>query len=52
MQFNLTIKTENRKNVMEITEFGNKTNFIGPYNYKFFCGNTNRCKLTIAFKMA
>ncbi len=37
---------------MEKNEFGNKTDFIGPYNYNnLFCGNKNRCKWTIAFKM-
>ncbi len=30
---------------MEKTEFGNKTDFIVPYNYNIcFCGNKNRCK--------
>ncbi len=31
---------------MEKTEFGNKTDFIGPYNYTYIyiCGNKNRCK--------
>ncbi len=36
---------------MEKNEFGNKTDFIGPYNniyiyiyIFFFCGNKNRCK--------
>ncbi len=29
----LTIKTEYQKMKMEKTEFGNKTDFIGPYNY-------------------
>ncbi len=36
---------------MEKNEFGNKTDFIGTYNYKFFCGNKNGCKWTIAFKI-
>ncbi len=31
----LTIKTEYQKMKMEKTEFGNKTDFIGPYNYKY-----------------
>ncbi len=33
MQCYLTIKTEYRKILMEKTEFGNKVDFIGPYNY-------------------
>ncbi len=51
--FYLTIKTENIKIKMEKTEFGYTTDFIGPYNYNIFilCGNTNRCKLIIAFQM-
>ncbi len=36
---------------MDKTEFGNQTDFIGPCNYNIFCGNTNRRKLTIAFKI-
>ncbi len=37
---------------MEKTEFGNKTDFIGPYNYNNdFGGNKNRCKWTTAFKI-
>ncbi len=36
MKFNLTIKTEYRTIKMEKNEFGNKTIFIGPYNYNIF----------------
>ncbi len=31
---------------MEKNEFGNKTDFIGPYNYNIFCGD-----IIDAFKM-
>ncbi len=33
---NLTIKIEYRKMKWKKTEFGNKTDFIGPYNYIYF----------------
>ncbi len=33
---NLTTKTEYRKMKIEKTEFGNKTDFIGPYNIIFY----------------
>ncbi len=37
---------------MKMDEFGNKTDFIGAYNYnKKMCGNKNRCKWIIAYKM-
>ncbi len=30
---------------MKKTDFGNKTDFMGPYNYNYvFGGNKNRCK--------
>ncbi len=29
---------------IEKNEFGNKTDFIGPYYNNFFCGDKNRCK--------
>ncbi len=36
MKFNLTIKTEYRQIKMEKKIFGNKTDFIGSYNYNIF----------------